>query len=57
MDIPQYEKELLGLKKAEKWIFEEPHLSKLDKALWWAEHSERQDNFEELCDIIEKDYK
>ena len=39
---------------SEKWLYKNDHLSKLDKAIEWAEKNEPTDNFDKLVKKIEK---
>ena len=39
---------------SEKWLHQTKHLSKLDKALEWAEKNPPKDNFDQLIKKIEK---
>lgn len=38
---------------SEKWLYQSDHLSKLDKALKWAEKNKPTDNFEKLASKVE----
>ena len=39
----------------EQWLYSKQNVAKLDKAIGWAENSERRDNFEEIKNAIEND--
>ena len=39
----------------EQWLYSKVNVAKLDKAIGWAENSERRDNFEEIKNAIEND--
>lgn len=40
---------------SEKWLYQADNLTKLDKALSWAENNKPNNNFEEIAKKIEND--